>query len=82
MTDEYTRATARRAVAKIAEVAGYSAFQESALEALSELLIKSISEIGATSHSYAELAGRTQSNVFDMVSFPIQALLSDPTRSG
>uniref|UniRef100_A0A061RDE3 Transcription initiation factor TFIID subunit 8 n=1 Tax=Tetraselmis sp. GSL018 TaxID=582737 RepID=A0A061RDE3_9CHLO len=65
--EEYSRAIARCAAAQISDAAGFEAVQESALDMVSELMLRFVSEIGAASHSYAELAGRTDTNVFDVL---------------
>lgn len=41
--------------------------QTSAHEALADLLMRFIGELGTTSHSYAELACRTSTNLSDVV---------------
>lgn len=53
MVDDYSRILARVATAQLAEVAGFDACQDSAVEILAELLLKYISETCSTSHSYA-----------------------------
>lgn len=70
MAQEYARAVAKVAVAQTAESVGFEAIQQSASDTLSELLIQYISEVGSATHSYAELAGRTECNVNDLVSLP------------
>lgn len=67
MADQYARAAAKVATAQLAEAAGFEAVDRSSLEVLSELLLRYINEIGAASHSYAESAGRTDSNALDVV---------------
>ena len=67
MAQDYARAVARVVVAQTAESVGFEAVQQSAGDTLSELLIKYISEIGSATHSYAELAGRSECNVNDLV---------------
>ena len=70
MAQEYARAVAKVAVAQTAESVGFEAIQQSASDTLSELLIQYISEVSSATHSYAELAGRTECNVNDLVSLP------------
>lgn len=41
--------------------------QASAHESLADLLMRFLAEVGTSSHSYAELAGRTASNINDVV---------------
>ncbi|KAF5735604.1 putative tbp-associated factor taf [Tripterygium wilfordii] len=65
--DEFAQALAKIAVAQICESGGFQAFQQSALETLSDVAIRYIYDIGKTAHSYANLAGRTEGNVFDVI---------------
>lgn len=67
MAEEYSRAVARVAAAQLAEAAGYEAVQESAVDMVAELAVRYLSELAAASHSYAELAGRTDTNAGDVV---------------
>ena len=76
MAQDYARAVAKVAVAQTAESVGFEAVQQSASDTLSELLIRYISEIGGATHSYAELAGRTECNINDLVSLPPSCLIS------
>ncbi|XP_068654302.1 transcription initiation factor TFIID subunit 8-like [Aristolochia californica] len=64
--DEFGRAIARIAVAQICESVGFQGFQQSALEALSDIAIRYLRDLGKTAHFYANLAGRTDCNVFDI----------------
>ncbi|KAI3669950.1 hypothetical protein L6452_41460 [Arctium lappa] len=65
--DEFAQAIARIAVAQVCESVGFQGFQQSALDRLSDVACKYIREIGKTSNFYANLAGRTECNVFDIV---------------
>ena len=65
--DDFSRAIARCAAGQLAELAGYESVQDSAAEVLSELLIKYITELSASSHGYAELANRSSVNVHDIL---------------
>lgn len=65
--DEFARSLARIAVAQICESAGLQGFQQSAIDTLSDITCKYIQDIGKTSNFCANLAGRTESNVFDIV---------------
>ena len=67
MAQEYARAVAKVAVTQTAESVGFEAVQQSASDTLSELLLQYISEIGGATHGYAELAGRTECNINDLV---------------
>ncbi|XP_076891588.1 uncharacterized protein LOC143543040 [Bidens hawaiensis] len=64
---EFAQALVRIAVAQICETVGLQGFQQSALEALSDIACKYIQDIGRLSNFYASLAGRTESSVFDIV---------------
>eukprot|EP00951_Prasinocladus_malaysianus_P037188 scaffold397605_cov25-Prasinocladus_malaysianus.AAC.1 len=64
--EEYSRAIARCAAGQIADAMGFEAVQESAIDMLSELMLRYISEVGTASHTYAQLAGRTDMNAGDV----------------
>ncbi|MEW5313642.1 MAG: hypothetical protein WDW38_005194 [Sanguina aurantia] len=68
MAEEFSRRVARVAVAQLAEVQGFEAVQESAIEVLAELLLRYLSELCTSSHRYAEQANRSDANLSDMVS--------------
>ncbi|KAD0157045.1 hypothetical protein E3N88_44706 [Mikania micrantha] len=61
---EFSQAIARIAVTQVCESVG---FQQSALDTLSNVACKHTHEIGKTSGLYANLAGRTEYNVFNLV---------------
>lgn len=65
--DEFAHSLAMIAVAQICESVGLHGFQQSAGDALSDVMCKYIQDIGKTSSFYANLAGRTESNVFDII---------------
>lgn len=65
--DEFAQSIARIAVAQVCESVGFQGFQQSALDTFSDVACKYIREIGKTSNFYANLAGRTECNVFDIV---------------
>lgn len=67
MADEYSRSLAKVAVAQVAEVAGFDACMDSAVEILADLLLRYTSTICTSAHDYAELAGRTRVNVPDVL---------------
>lgn len=67
MADDYARSVARVASAQLSELAGYESVQESAVEVLSELMIKYITELATRSHDYAELANRSSITVNEVV---------------
>lgn len=64
--DGYSRQLAHVVAAQLAEVSGFEAVQESALDVLAELLLRYVSEVGTASHEYAELANRSEVNVADV----------------
>lgn len=64
---EFAQAIAKIAVAQICESEGFQTFQQSALETLSDVTIRYIRDVGKTAHYYANLAGRTECNVFDII---------------
>ncbi|XP_042491957.1 transcription initiation factor TFIID subunit 8-like [Macadamia integrifolia] len=65
--DDFGRAIAKISVAQICKSAGFQGFQQSALEALSDIVIRYLRDLGKTAQFYANLAGRMQCNVFDIV---------------
>lgn len=65
--DEFARSIAKIAVAQICEREGFQTFQPSALETLSDIAVRYIYNIGKAAHAYANLAGRTECNVFDII---------------
>lgn len=64
---DYSRAISRVAAAQICETIGFEGFNESALDSLADIAIRYVCELGKTSRFYANLAGRTECNVFDVV---------------
>lgn len=62
---EYSRALARVAVAQIAELAGFDAAHDSAVDILGDLLQRYIANVCTSAHEYAESAGRTHTNTMD-----------------
>lgn len=67
MAQEYARALAKVVVAQTAETLGFDSVQQSASDALAELLLQYISELGSLTHGFAEMAGRTDCNINDLV---------------
>lgn len=65
--DEYGRKVSKMAVAQICEAIGFDSVKQSSLQALSEIALRFISDLGKSSNFYANLAGRSQSNVFDIL---------------
>lgn len=64
---DFPQAIAKIAVAQICESAGFQGFQQSALETLSEVVVRFIRELGKTAHTYANSACRTECNIFDII---------------
>ncbi|KAK9818887.1 hypothetical protein WJX74_007800 [Apatococcus lobatus] len=67
MAEGHSRAIARTAVAMLAEGAGFQEVQKSALEAMTDLLLQQLGELGGASHGHANLAGRTDCNINDVL---------------
>lgn len=65
--DAFGRAVARIAVAQICEGAGFQSCQQSALEALADIAVRYLRDLGKAAHYYAGLAGRTECNAFDVI---------------
>ncbi|KAL2528675.1 Bromodomain transcription factor [Forsythia ovata] len=65
--DDFAQAIARIAVAQVCESLGYQSFQQSALDALSDVGVRYIRDIGKTAMSCANLANRNECNVFDVI---------------
>ncbi|XAR69132.1 hypothetical protein NMG60_11000612 [Bertholletia excelsa] len=65
--DEFGRAVSRTAVAQVCESVGFESFSESALESLTDIAVRYLCDLGKTASFYANLAGRTECNVFDIV---------------
>ncbi|KAK8716465.1 hypothetical protein V6N13_043772 [Hibiscus sabdariffa] len=66
-SDDFALAIAKVAVAQVCESVGFQSFQHSALETLSDVTARYIYTLGKTSNSNANLAGRLESNVFDII---------------
>jgi len=65
--DAFGRAVARIAVAQICEGAGFQSCQQSALEALADIAVRYLCDLGKAAQYYAGLAGRTECNAFDVI---------------
>ncbi|OAY41011.1 transcription initiation factor TFIID subunit 8 [Manihot esculenta] len=65
--DDFGRAVSRMAVAQICETLGFHGFKESALDALTDVAIRYLLDLGKTASTHANLSGRTQCNLFDIV---------------
>lgn len=67
MSDDYARRIAKVVVGQLAEQSGYESVHESAIDVLSELLLRYLDEVAAGSHQYAELATRSEVNAYDAI---------------
>ncbi|XP_076897350.1 transcription initiation factor TFIID subunit 8-like [Bidens hawaiensis] len=65
--DEFGRSIAKVAVGQICERVGFHSSNDSALEALSDIVIRYIKDLGKTAKFYANVANRTECNVFDII---------------
>ncbi|KAK2654974.1 hypothetical protein Ddye_008026 [Dipteronia dyeriana] len=65
--DNFGRAVSKMAVAQVCQSVGFEGFKDSALDALANIAIRYLCDLGKTSSSYANLAGRTQCNFFDII---------------
>ncbi|XVF58442.1 hypothetical protein PTKIN_Ptkin07bG0067200 [Pterospermum kingtungense] len=66
-SDDYALALAKVAVAQLCESVGFHSFQLSALETLSDIIVRYIYSIGKTANFHAYLAGRVEVNLFDVI---------------
>ncbi|MBA0615780.1 hypothetical protein Godav_015892 [Gossypium davidsonii] len=64
--DEFGRAVSKIAVAQICESVGFQGFKESALEGLTDILVCYLCDLGRNASFHANLAGRTECNLFDI----------------
>ncbi|KAL9150018.1 hypothetical protein ABFS82_12G142600 [Erythranthe guttata] len=65
--NNYGRSISRIAVSQLCESVGFEGFNESALDSLADIAIRYLCDVGKTSKYYANVAGRTECNVFDIV---------------
>lgn len=65
--EEFVHAIAKMAVAQVCESSGFQGFQQSALDTLSDIAIRYINQIGKVATSNANLSGRAECNVFDIL---------------
>ncbi|XWS43568.1 hypothetical protein CRYUN_Cryun16bG0115300 [Craigia yunnanensis] len=64
--DDFGRVVSKIAVAQICESVGYHGFKESALEALIDISIQYLCDLGKNASFHANLAGRAECNLFDI----------------
>lgn len=65
--DNFGRAVSKIVVAQICESVGFQSSKESALDALADIAIRYLCDLGKIANSYANLTGRTECNVFDII---------------
>lgn len=65
--EDFAQSAAKVAVAQVCEREGFQTFQLSALETLSDVALRYIHNIGKAANCYANLAGRRECNVFDVI---------------
>lgn len=65
--EEFVQAIAKIAVAQVCESSGFQGFQQSALDTLSDIAVRYMNQIGKIAVSNANLSGRTECNVFDVL---------------
>ncbi|XP_057521707.1 transcription initiation factor TFIID subunit 8-like [Amaranthus tricolor] len=66
-SEDFVRAIAKISVAQICENEGFQGFQHSALEALADVAVRYVKQLGKISNHYANQAGRSDSNLFDVI---------------
>ncbi|XVF14420.1 hypothetical protein REPUB_Repub09cG0057700 [Reevesia pubescens] len=66
-SDDFALAIAKVAVAQVCESVGFQSFQHSALETLSDIIVRYIYSVGKTANFNANLAGRVEADVFDVI---------------
>lgn len=66
-SDDFALAIAKVAVAQLCESVGFQGFHLSALETLSDIIVRYTYSIGKTANLSANLAGRAEGNVFDII---------------
>ena len=76
MSEEYARSVSKQVVAQLAEREGFQLAHGNALDALADVLNRFIREIGTYAKDYAEVQGRTDVNVLDLVRHLIDLLQS------
>ena len=67
-SDEYGRVIAKVAVTQICERVGFRSFSDTnVLEALADLALRYVKDLGKTAKFYLNVANRTECNVFDLI---------------
>ncbi|GLU10944.1 hypothetical protein SLE2022_277190 [Rubroshorea leprosula] len=65
--NDFVLAISKISVAQICENVGFQTLQQSALEALSDIAVRYIENIGKSALFHASLAGRAEGNAFDII---------------
>ncbi|KAK4759552.1 hypothetical protein SAY87_022683 [Trapa incisa] len=65
--DDFGLAVARVAVAQVCESVGFEGSRGSTLDSLADIAVRYIRDIGMASRFYANLAGRSECNAFDII---------------
>ncbi|KAK4783281.1 hypothetical protein SAY86_007655 [Trapa natans] len=65
--DDFGLAVARVAVAQVCESVGFKGSRGSTLDSLADIAVRYIRDIGMASRFYANLAGRSECNAFDII---------------
>ncbi|KAK4767199.1 hypothetical protein SAY86_014949 [Trapa natans] len=65
--DDFGSAVSRVAVAQICENVGFESFRDSALDSFADIAVRYLRDLGKAAAFYANLAGRTECNVFDII---------------
>ncbi|CAI9752749.1 unnamed protein product [Fraxinus pennsylvanica] len=65
--DDFAEAISRIAVAQLCESLGFQSIQQSALNTLSDVAVRYITEVGRTANYKANLANRSEGNAFDVI---------------
>lgn len=68
MAEQYARKVTNTLVSQMAEVAGFDLAHGNAIDAVADVMLRFIGEIGELSKDFAESEGRTDVNVLDVVS--------------
>lgn len=65
--DDFARAVANTAVSQVCEGLGFHGIQKTAVETLTDIALRYLSDLGKAAHFYSNLAGRTQCSAFDVI---------------
>lgn len=67
MAEPYARKVTSMLVGQMADVAGFDVAHGNAVDAVADVMLRFIEEVGRNSKEYAELQGRTDVNALDVV---------------